>query len=151
MRLWTFALLVPLALTGCGGEKVVRVSGTVTVGGKPVPGGTISFVPPAGKAAVGSINPDGTYTLGTYQTSDGALLGSHKVVIHATRVGSGSIVSGPTTFEDELKPVKDSGKAIVPGKVDWIVPERFSQLATTDLTASVETDGQRIDFDLPPK
>jgi hypothetical protein len=149
--MWAFALLVPLALTGCGGEKLAQVSGRITVDGKPVPGGTISFVPPTGKAAVGSISPDGTYTLGTYQTSDGALVGPHKVVIHSTRVGSGSVVSVPTTFEDELKPVKDSGKVIVPGKVDWLVPERFSQLATTDLTASVETDGQRIDFDLPPK
>jgi hypothetical protein len=137
-----------LALTGCGGEKLGQVTGTVTVAGRPVAGGTIQFVPATGKAAVGSINPDGSYTLTTYRTGDGALVGPHKVVIHATRVGPGSVV--PATFADELKPAKgDSGKMLVPGKVEWIVPERYSDLISTDLTATVSGGDQTINFDVP--
>lgn len=45
----------------------------------------------------------------------------------------------------------DSGKVLIPGKVNCLVPERYSQFTTTDLTALPETDGRRIDFDLPPR
>jgi hypothetical protein len=137
------------ALTGCGGEKLGRVSGTVTAAGKPVAGGTIQFVPAAGKAAVASINPDGTYTLTTYKPGDGALVGPHKVIIHATRVGPASVV--PATFEDELKPAGDSGKRLVPGAVEWLVPERYSRLDTTDLTATVAGGDNTINFDVPAR
>jgi hypothetical protein len=136
-------------LTGCGGEQLGRVTGTVTVAGKPVAGGTIQFVPAAGKAAVGSINPDGTNTLTTHKPGDGALVGPHKVVIHYTRVGPGTLAAA--TFEDELKPAGDSGKVLVPGKVEWVVPERYSQLATTDLTTTVNGGDQTINFDLPAR
>jgi hypothetical protein len=149
MRLYVLAAAAALALTGCGGERLGKVSGTVTVGGKPVPTGTIQFIPAAGKAAIASIEPDGTYTLTTHKPGDGALVGPHKVVILATRVGPASVVAA--TFEDELKPAGDSGKRLVPGKVEWLVPERFSQLDTTDLTTTVTAGDNTINLDVPAK
>jgi hypothetical protein len=72
------------------------------------------------------------------------------VVIHCTRVGAGSIV--PATFEDELKLAKgDSGKVLVPGKVEWVVSERYSQLSSTDLSATVARGDQTINFDVPTR
>jgi hypothetical protein len=150
MRARALAVVGLVALAGCGGEQLGRVTGRVTVAGTPVTGGTIQFVPDTGKAAIGSIEPDGTYSLTTYRAGDGALVGPHKVVIHCTHVGAGSIV--PATFEDELKPAKgDSGKMLVPGRVEWVVPERYSQLSSTDLSATVARGDQTINFDVPAR
>ncbi|HEY1376103.1 MAG TPA: hypothetical protein VGF55_04885 [Gemmataceae bacterium] len=141
-------LAAVLLAVGCHrGPQLARVTGAVTVGGKPVTAGTISFIPAAGKAAVGTIGPDGRYSLTTFTADDGALVGDHKVTIHATTVGAGTMQYA--SLEDELKGAK--GKVLVPGKVDWVVPERYSALATTDLTATVGPGDQTIDFNLPAK
>src|ERR1700687_5390629 len=84
--------LLGMALTGCGGPRLGKVSGRVTVGGKPVTSGTIMFHPDAGPTAVGTIQPDGTYTLTTGKPGDGAVVGAHRVTIQSTTVGEGSLV-----------------------------------------------------------
>ena len=151
--LLTGALLAML-LTGCGGgPRLGKVSGRVTFNGKPVPTGTIMFYPDAGPAAVGAIGPDGTYTLTTIKPGDGAVVGSHRVTIHATTVGPGSLVD-PKSFEEEIELAqrKDpKAKVLVPGKVEWIVPEKYSRPDTTDLTAQVRSGTNSIDFPLPVK
>ena len=45
--------------------------------------GSVTFVPQdgSGRTATGSIQPDGSYRLGTYDDEDGALLGLHKVSV----------------------------------------------------------------------
>src|SRR5205823_12586516 len=57
--------LVSFALAGCGGggPKTALVRGTVTYKGKPVPNGTVTFIPASGHHATGDIRPDGSYTL----------------------------------------------------------------------------------------
>jgi hypothetical protein len=143
--------LTVFALSGCGGPRVARVSGKVTRGGKPVPQGTITFYTEGGRAAIGQIGADGTYTLTTFQPGDGALVGPHRVVIHATRVGAGSLVS-PKNIEEELELSRkgaNGGKILVAGKVEWLVPERYSQLSTTDLKATVEDRPNTLDFEIP--
>jgi hypothetical protein len=141
-------IALALAAAGCNrGPQLAHVTGTVTVDGKPIAGGTITFVPAKGKAAIGSIGPDGRYTLTTFTADDGAIVGDHKVTIHATKVGTGSM--GYASLEDEVKGAK--GKILVPGRVDWVVPERYSSLATTDLTAAVHSGDQSIDFTVPSK
>jgi len=63
IKLGVVACLVILGVLGCGPgeEKLHRVSGTVTFGGKPVPKGTISFDPTtAGPMGFASIL-DGKY------------------------------------------------------------------------------------------
>jgi hypothetical protein len=143
-----------MVLTGCsGGPRLGKVSGRVTFNGKPVPTGTIMFYPDAGPAAVGAIGPDGTYTLATIKPGDGAVVGSHRVTIQATTVGPGSLVD-PKSFEEEMQLAqrKDpKAKVLVPGKVDWIVQEKYSRPDTTDLTATVLPGTNTIDFLLPLK
>jgi hypothetical protein len=57
------ALVLAAAVAGCGGEKRVAVSGKVTVGGKPLTGGSIRFVSVAdpNRSGGGQIKADGTY------------------------------------------------------------------------------------------
>src|SRR5689334_16609887 len=87
------AITLPVVLTfafvaGCGSGRptVALVRGQVTIDGKPVKAGRVMFYPVEGRAATGPIQPDGNYTLTTYDAGDGALLGSHKVTIQATEL-----------------------------------------------------------------
>jgi hypothetical protein len=145
-------LVLATVLTGCsGGLRLGKVTGKVTFKGKPVPTGTIMFHPDAGPAAVGAIGPDGTYTLTTIKPGDGAVVGSHRVTIQATTVGPGSLAE-PSSFEEEMQLAqrKDpKAKVLVPGKVTWIVPEKYSRPDTTDLTITVQPGRNTIDFLLP--
>jgi hypothetical protein len=149
---------LPLGLllfaVGCShGPTVARVTGRVTYDdGKPVTGGQIMFHAEGGRPALADIQPDGTYTLTTYKPGDGALVGKHVVTITATRVGAGSVTfSSP---EDEQRwteqGMKQPGgaKVLVPGKVEWLVPESYSQPQTSNLRAEVKAEENVINFKL---
>lgn len=76
-----------LVLPGCGGGDKGSVSGKVTYKGQAVTGGSLTFIPAGtgnpGKPATGEVKSDGTYVLGTNSASDGAAIGTHKVVYSA--------------------------------------------------------------------
>jgi len=137
-----------LVAAGCGGPRLGKVAGKVTVAGRPVTTGTIMFTPDSGPSAVGAIGPDGGYTLTTVKSGDGALVGKHRVTIESTTVGPGSLAD-PASFEEELKLASQPTKILVPGKVVRVVPDKYSQLSTTDLKADVAAGSNAIDFDLP--
>lgn len=76
--------LATAVVVGCSQpyeKETAAVSGMVTLDGKPMTTGTVMFVPDTGRAAVGVIEPDGTYRLSTYRPDDGALVGRHKVSV----------------------------------------------------------------------
>ena len=71
--------------------ETAPVSGKVTCNGQPITEGYVLFTPildasadpkKSGKSAYGTIQPDGTYTLTTYEEGDGALLGRHEVRVY---------------------------------------------------------------------
>ncbi|MCC7418788.1 MAG: hypothetical protein IT428_00765 [Planctomycetaceae bacterium] len=145
-----------LAGGGCGGNNqfpVARVSGKVTLEGKPLPGGgSISFIPTAsgeGKAAGGEIKPDGTYMLSTYGTGDGALLGKHRVEVRQNLTLEPAVwPEAPKDGEPPrgLKPTKPEVK--VP-ETDRIPPIYAS--SSSPLTAEVEKSTSDLNFDLKKK
>jgi hypothetical protein len=140
--------LPAVLLGGCGGPNLARVTGKVTYNGKPVTGGKIMFYPESGRMALGEIGSDGTYTLTTFKPGDGALVGSHRIAIESTKVGPGNMET-PKTFEEEMKGVPPGGKILVAGKVEWLVPEKYSRVETSGLTRTVERGENKIDLDLP--
>lgn len=77
-------LLLLLSL-GCGGSqlKTYPVNGTVLFDdGSPVRTGTIELESiEHGVTATGKIQPDGSFVLGTFQSSDGAVAGRHRVIV----------------------------------------------------------------------
>lgn len=78
------ASLLCVCLLGCGKSHppVAKVMGTVTYEGKPAIGGRVLFLPDGGgKQGLGSIQPDGTFELGTFSTNDGALVGKHHAML----------------------------------------------------------------------
>ena len=97
------------AVAGCarGGRPVGRVSGVVTYGGKPVPTGTVVFMPvESGPPAYGNIGPDGHYELSTFCPGDGAVVGTHKVMITALEQLPPELANNPNRLPKMLVPLK---------------------------------------------
>jgi hypothetical protein len=142
-------LLFPLAmfclLAGCGPSRpaTVPVSGRVTWQGKPVVTGRITFYPVTGRPATSPIAPDGTYRLTTFRPDDGAILGKHCVTISASQTAH---VKVPKSMAEEARTGMFGQEA---PKIEWLVPEKYSQPGTSPLTAEVTADQKPIDFNLP--
>jgi hypothetical protein len=106
-RLATVAILGLAGLAGCGGleedsYKLVKVTGTVTRNGKPLPGATVSFVPSGGNKnstpAADITGPEGTYSL-MFKGRTGIAPGKYNVMIaEAVQVPAGSKM--PAAFKD---------------------------------------------------
>lgn len=123
---------VCLVLAGCGSGRpeTAVVRGKIIYKEKPVPNGTITFIPKAGPSATGEIQSDGTYTLTTFRPGDGAILGEHIVIIVAMQDMSNRL-------PEERNPLPPP-----------IVPDKYTNIATTDLKAQVSAGENVIDFKL---
>ncbi|NLF06447.1 MAG: hypothetical protein GX594_00490 [Pirellulaceae bacterium] len=139
-----FAAIFTAVFTSCFGcgpsrPETAAVKGRVIYQGKPVAEGTITFYPESGRPATGSISADGTYRLTTFEPNDGATLGRHRVTIEARRI-TAPMMQGETAGEEV--------GAYGPPVVEWLVPEKYSRLDGSTLTAEVQQGGGDIDFDL---
>jgi len=85
-----FALACLLGFAGCSKQpyEVAPVSGVVVIAGQPFTQGKVMFAPiakgndgKAGKPAFGRVGPEGAFTLSTYSTDDGAVVGDHRVTV----------------------------------------------------------------------
>ena len=127
-----------LAIAGCTpGDRAetARVHGKVTYNGKPLNMGSLLFVPVGGgTSAQGEIGSDGSYVMGTYEKTDGAIVGEHKVIITALTQPAGALP------EDDI----NANAAPI-----TLIPERYGDLERSGLRATVEggTDNE-INFDL---
>jgi hypothetical protein len=151
---WRIAVWLILVATvaGCGSDlDLAPVTGRVTFNGKPVTEGEITFLPDNGPQAAGMIQPDGTFRLTTLSPGDGAVVGRHQVSIRATTVTGGSMA--PATFEQEMEwaqqGAKSGGQILIPGTVTWLVPEKYSNPETSELTAEVQSGENSFEFNLP--
>lgn len=146
---WVGAALVLSAAVGCGNAgnaKVYPVKGRVTFNGKSMAGGgSIAFVPKmsqAGKTAGGEIKADGTYTLMTYKSNDGSMIGEFRVVIVQ------SVDTEPPVSKDG-EPAPPPTAAVA--EADRIPPV-YSDQFNSPLTAKVEAKrSNEINFDLQPQ
>lgn len=134
---FSFTLLALPVLTGCFGNSdqlpTAEVSGKVTYKGKPLPMGSVTFIPDTpGKAASGEIQEDGTYVLTTYSKGDGAIIGNHKIMIISERDTSNLPAESAEANEDLS-----------------LIPEKYSMSPkTSGLTAVVKEGDNEINFDL---
>ena len=102
-----------VAIAGCGGGgppvQTVPVKGKITYRGKPLTKGTIHFEPDYGRPAQGEIAFDGSFTLTTYASGDGAVPGAHRVSVSGlTRATLPVKFASPNTsgLEIEVSPDK---------------------------------------------
>jgi hypothetical protein len=122
-------------LLGCGESRTPTypVSGIVEFGDlTPVRSGVVEFIPTVpGPSARGKIDSQGHFVLGTFSENDGAIAGRHQVIV-VQHVTGGAIPPADH--------VHDGDHADQLGMVDV----RYSQLATTPLTATVEERPKKV-------
>jgi hypothetical protein len=137
VRAAAMAALLFGPISGCAEPnehpKTFPVTGKVTYKGQPVPKGTITFQPDQGQAAVGEIQPDGTYQLSTFSQGDGAVAGHHRIFVIANTADPTKIPGSTPGWT----PPKD------------LVPQKYNKLETSGLEATVSEDKKEYNFDLP--
>jgi len=127
--------LVMLLGSVCGcSEKMPTVSGLVTIDGKPVPEGMISFQPVSGGAiAVARISPDGSYSVKT--GSDAGLKpGEYKIAVSAPK----GIIPAPTPQNPNPK-------------IERWVPLRYNDIEKSGLSINVTSGSTEKNLELTTK
>lgn len=132
-------------LAGCGGAgaelpATSPVSGIVSLGGKPVEGAVVRFYleETTGSPATGVTNSDGKFKLTTFNTNDGAQLGSHNVTV--TKVSSGtSGTAEPAIYDPENE--DPSQFEMQDTATENAIPTIYASPASTPLKQTVSEAG----------
>ena len=137
---WLLSLTM---MAGCGeyqGESVKTypvIGKVVDASESPISSGSVVFVPVPGSAtarqAAGEIKPDGSYSLKTPLSGDGAAEGEYKIRIETS--DTGAAVSAPKK------------KGTVKGKIG----PHYSDEDTSGLTYTVKTDPNTVNITLQEK
>jgi hypothetical protein len=114
---------------GCdSGPKAATVTGQVKVGGKPVDAGMIAFIPADGQTYQADIAPDGTYRV------DNVPLGDAVVLVHRP----------PHPAADKVMKETNAPPPPPPSPI----PEKYGDLAKSDLRYTVKAGDNKYDPDL---
>lgn len=121
--------LAVIAVAGCGRSGLHPVRGRVAFAdGSPLPTGRVVVSYGDGKASSGSINPDGTFRVGTLKQSDGMRPGTYRVAVKDAYVEvqkNGETVSEPLIHKRFADPATSGLEFTVPDKTVWeIVVEK---------------------------
>jgi hypothetical protein len=87
-------------------------------------------------STIGEIQPDGTYTLTTYSSGDGAPAGKYVVTI------TGAMEADTRSYEEA-----SAGKGTPPKP---LIDQKYSNRDTSGLTAEVTSGKNNIDFVVDP-
>lgn len=129
-----FAAVSLLAVAGGCSENLPTVHGLVTIDGKPVPEGMISFQPVGGGAiAVARISPDGSYSVKT-GTAAGLKPGEYKIAVSAPK----GIIPAPTP--DNPNP-----------KIERWVPLKYNDIEKSGLSITVTSGSTERNLELKSK
>jgi hypothetical protein len=127
-------LAIGLALAvGCNrsGLDLAPVEGVVTYDGEPLAEAGVLFKPEQGPFAMGETDAEGKFTLMT-ANQEGALIGNHQVAI--------------SKAETLVKYVRGNPMPIYNTKP--LIPQKYFNAETSELTATVEDDDNHIEFNL---
>ncbi len=136
-------VLASALLVGCSNgpaEDLMKVSGTVTYQGKPVPNVSVTFTPEAGNGSgrPGSAITDASGAFSqarTYTGGDGLIPGSHKVTLATVSTGGDSTDIGEEAYAEESA---DS----LP------FPTKYLNTAESDVTVDISSAGQVLTIEL---
>lgn len=122
-----------LLLSGCGGGLQSSVTGTVTLDGKPVNRGNVTFIPVKdGVTAYGTIGSDGSYSINT-GSNTGVVPGDYIVLV---------VVNGDI-------PPAVAGKAPEPPKP--LSPPKYAIKETSDLKATIKSGSNVVPLNMVSK
>lgn len=141
-----FFLTLVIAASGCGGSsapEIAECKGTVTYGGNPVSGATVTFFVRESPLAVGTTDAEGKFVL-TTGGRKGAPLGEAMVGISKEPETSGPDMTGMNP-EDMMKmQTEDMGKKAKATKPP--IPLKYAAYDKSGLTANVTADAATNDF-----
>jgi len=148
-RLRLVGLVLLPCLVGCssddpdaklGRPRRVPVTGVVTFKGRPIADADVTFTnETANTTGTGRTDSEGQFALTTFRDRDGAVPGAQKVAIRRVDV----VNKTPANVD------VSAGGVGLPPEIHWIVPEKYSDLRKSGLTASVTESGpNHIEFAL---
>ena len=117
--LYSFLLGLACCAGGCGqnADQRVPVAGRVLIDGQPLTGGTIRFVPEAGRPASSAIMADGSFDLASESvqraSEAGVPPGSYRVQVSASKI-----------VDDET--------------IHWNAPEKYADFRTSGLSVTID-------------
>jgi hypothetical protein len=127
--------MVLVLVVGCGRagtEPTGKVTGTVTYQGKPAEGAAVTFYPEQGRPASGVTDAEGRFTVSTFASGDGAVLGKHTVTIGEAASKESPPMPGTPGAENYRPPAPR-------------FPAKYADRSTTPFTATVEK-GKKNEF-----
>ncbi len=144
--------MVLVAVAGCGRSlpPCAPVSGRITLAGKPLAGAAISFVSDAApRFGLGRTDEAGNYSLTTFRSGDGAVVGEHRVVV----LPSPRVVAAESGDPNAL-PTADTYRRLEQARVgggNAAIPPAYRAADSTPLRAVVKPGVNRFDFDVKPR
>ncbi len=141
------ALVAWPGCTGAKGPQTGRVSGRITLNGKPLAGANVNFDLKEGKSprvATGVADADGRYTLSTFGKDDGAVLGKHVVWITMPQKGEAIDPNNPTADYGKMMEAAAAGAKPDTGGI----PAKYTSKETSDLIREVKAGTNEINIDL---
>ena len=141
-----FLLLITLVITGCGPRpiKTEKVTGTVTLDGKPLPGATVGFIPKStseGNSGYAVTDDDGKFVLQTTLGAAGA----------GTTVGEYSVTVTKTDMIKTGTGKNDEGKVIDIQQPKDILPLVYANPTKSPFQVTVQSGENTFDFELKSK
>ncbi len=150
MRLMAIACCVlSVVCVGCGkgGPALGRVSGTVTMDGKPLENALVTFTPAAGgRGSTGTTDASGKYEL-TFIDGKGALVGSHKVTV--TTVAKAAAAASEMRSDSPEYAKQGRSADYNSAKVTEPIPAKYNKEST--LTFDVQSGSNTYDIPLESK
>ncbi|MFN3193164.1 MAG: carboxypeptidase-like regulatory domain-containing protein [Aureliella sp.] len=151
-----------ILLCGCGGSNLTKVSGTVTLDGKPVADAIVSFVPDTGEGptSVGSTDSSGKYTVAC-SLGVGVPPGAYSVKIKERAKAAVPDGADPMAglepgspeyiakYQEMMSGGNQSKNYKAPKKKSGGIPEKYN--SGSELKALVEGASQTIDFEMQSK
>jgi len=146
-------VIVGFVLTGCSNSSrppTYRVTGTVTMQGKPVAGAAVIFVPTGidGEAASAITDSDGKYALTTWRAGDGARPGEYRVKISKQELAAvdPSKMVKNLSIEEEQRIYVENKKPPPPAKS--LVPSKYQDESSSGLSHTVPNGSSTFDIEL---
>jgi hypothetical protein len=142
--LGALALLVALAVVGCGGGVGKgTVSGTVKYKGAPLKGGRVAFSTSNKQAAMTDIKEDGSYTTPEMATGPAKISVQTSYLKQVTRIPANRPPKDQKPPEGYQMGDPEAGKRYV------AIPAQYENAETSGLTYDVKKGSQKHDIDIP--
>jgi hypothetical protein len=142
-------------VVGCGGAApksrlpVFKVSGKVIYKGQPVPDADVTFFcAEKERSAFGRTDSNGQFRLTTFGPNDGAVAGKHVVMV-VKQEAAPPTNAAPIDSTDYVPPGYETTPPPPPPKK--LVPEKYTDLKTSDLIVVVTDDGENPPVELELK